>query len=114
LQTFQKMQKSGSRGTYRANSLKPAPAIIVASEVAIGHSSWTDCAREPVKTSLDAEDSKDSNELDKNIHLLLKFWGKIYKAVVSFVCTCTWLKVFTLYESYDWMFPAFSSWKFIV
>jgi len=38
----------------------------------IGHNSWTDWAREPVKTSLDSKDSTESNEFDKQVPLHLK------------------------------------------
>jgi len=38
-----------------------------------------------VKTSLDARDSKESNELDKNIPLFLKYLRKIYMCAFSVV-----------------------------
>ena len=39
--------------------------------------------REPVKTSLDAENTKESNERYKNIPLQLKFWKKIHICAFS-------------------------------
>jgi len=56
--------------------LTPAPATTVAGKVMIGHNFWTDRAREPVKTSLDAGDSNESKELDKYIPLHLKVLQK--------------------------------------
>jgi len=57
------------------NPLNTARVPILIREVMIGHNSWTDWAREPVKTSLDEEDNKASNVLDKKIYLYLwHFW----------------------------------------
>ena len=49
----------------------------------IGHNSWTDWAREPLKTSLDSDDSKESNELDKNVPLHLTFLRKIHICIFA-------------------------------
>ena len=43
----------------------------------IGHNSCTDQARESAKTSMDAGDSMDSNEIDKNIPSHLKVLRKM-------------------------------------
>jgi len=60
------------------NPLTPAPATEVAGEDMIGHNSWTDWAREPVKASLHAEGSKDSNEFDKRYHLFIwNLWENV-------------------------------------
>ena len=56
----------------------PAPATVVAGKPLISHNSWTDRARNPVKTSLDLWDSKESHVNDKNMPLRLKFLRKIY------------------------------------
>ena len=52
-------------------------------EAMIIHNSWTDRAREPLKTSLDTWDSKESNERDKNMRLHLKVLWKIHICEVS-------------------------------
>jgi len=55
-----------------------APKFWRSAEGMISHNSWTDWAREPVKTSLDAGESKEYIELDKNRSLRLKFLRKIH------------------------------------
>jgi len=64
---------------------KAKQANVVSGEHLIGHIFSTDGVRELVKTSLDARDNEESNELDKNIPLNLTFLRK------SHICPFTLL-----------------------
>jgi len=65
------------------NPSKPAPTAIWALDFIINHNSWTDWTREPLKASLDAETSKESNEPDQNIPLPLRFLTKIHICIFA-------------------------------
>ena len=54
----------------------------------IGHNAWTDWATEIVKSFLHAEESKESNELDKKVPLPLKVLMKVHICV--FVVLIFW------------------------
>jgi len=68
--------------------MNAAPATVVASLLFISQNSCINRAREPVKTSLDARDSDQSNEHDKNISLHLKFLKKIHICAFALLNFC--------------------------
>jgi len=69
---FKNIMNKQTRSQCKCAPARRSP--IVAFEDMINHNSWTDRTREPLKTYLDAEDSKNPTDLTKTLYTFT-FWN---------------------------------------